>query len=924
MVTAVLQTKLFIPPLRVGAILRQHLTRRLGEGLHQGRRLSLISAPAGYGKTSLVVEWIQQARLPVAWLSLDPLDNDPARFWIHLHAALRSIPLLRQAGVGESALSELYSPQLPNIDVLIIDLLNQIAGLPECVLLVLDDLHLITDASIHAGVLFLLEHLPAAPQVLHLVVASRSDPPWPMARLRARADLTELRAPDLRFNLEEVQEFLTRTAGFRLSMENIAALEKRTEGWIAGLQMAALSLQGIQQARGEEAVASFIRSFAGSQRFVLDYLMEEVLSHQPPENQEFLLKTSLLDRLTAPLCDYFLGRSDSQEILTRLERDNLFVNPLDDQRRWYCYHHLFSELLQLRLEQQFVDQMPRLHRQASEWYAQAGYVADAVHHALVAGDHYRVVELVTGNTLALFYSGELPAISKWLKSVPSDVEQAPIWLWLARAWVTAYEGDTPVSETILKAVERVLDKQERLQVSCIAGNLERILGHIAAIRAYCSLLRADFTASIDYVQEALKHLPETDWLTRTFVAEIWASAAQEVGALRRAVEILEENARAIPVAGDLQVKIMALIDLPAHQTSIGQLRSAYATGQRLMQMIEEFTSQSGECPPIAAFVGCRLSYILYEWNELEAAQRYAQESLQISKRWGQKDSQALACDALARVFQAQGKQKEALLAIEDAERLADQHFPLYQATMRAKAASLNLAQGDLTAAVRWADGNDMICRDELQFSRRHAYLAACQVWIEQGRLAEAEDLLQRLASLFEELGSVPLLIKTLALQALQTQARGDREGAIRSLLRALALAEPEGYLRTFLDFGATLVPLLKGAGPRLKADDALQVYIQKLLNAFSAGEIKAAEELPGTGMLYPPSTLPPFPLIEPLSARELEVLRLLNSRLTSAEIAGELVLAVSTVRTHIRNIYGKLGVNRRMEAIERAREFGLL
>jgi LuxR family maltose regulon positive regulatory protein len=538
MTMSLLTTKLYIPPirldpstgLRASLVPRPRLIERLNQGLLRqdggfARKLTLISAPAGFGKTTLLSAWTQQWVCPVAWISLDTGDNDPARFWTYVIAALQTI----HKGVGESIPVALQSPQPPLIEGLLTDLINEVAQVSDPFALVLDDFHVITHQLIHDGLTFLLNNVPPS---IHLVLSSRADPPWPLARLRARRAMAELRARDLRFTSTEAASFLNEVMKLNLSPEEVAALEERTEGWIVGLQMAALSM------RGRNDLSGFISAFSGSHRYILDYLVEEVLNQQSPDVQEFLLKTSILNRMSAPLCNAVMGgerarltpRSEvfgEHEILTQLERANLFLIPLDDERRWYRYHHLFADLLRNRLGQLYPDQVPALHRRASAWYEGQGQIVEAVGYALAAGDIPLIERLVAENALAVIYHGELATVVRWLDALSDDVMRARPRLCVTYAWALAYAGQLDKVEPLLHDAEKALTEPE---------------GHIAAIRAYVAALKGDIIHAAELAREALDRLPETDLTARSWTALVLQAQGekdQALAALERALSLAE-------------------------------------------------------------------------------------------------------------------------------------------------------------------------------------------------------------------------------------------------------------------------------------------------------------------------------------------------------------------------------------------------
>jgi len=900
-----LKTKLYAPRVRPEVVSRPRLIERLNAGLR--RKLSLISAPAGFGKTTLLSEWTQalgRTGLPragldaaspstaVAWLSLDESDNDPTRFLAYLIAALQTV----QMDLGIPALATLQSLQPPPAETVLSTLINEFATLTQGnqegspSVLVLDDYHRITARPVHQILTFLLDRLP--PQI-HLAIAGRADPPLPLARLRAQGQLTELRAADLRFSPDEVAAFLNDVMALELSAEDIATLDTRTEGWIAGLQMAALSM------RGRRDVTEFIKAFSGSHRFILDYLVEEVFDQQPPLIQDFLLKTSILERMIAPLCDAVTGGTDSQTILMRLDRANLFLIPLDDERRWYRYHHLFADLLRSRLEQNQLDQVPALHRRASEWYAQNELIAEAVRHMLLAGDVERVADLVEGNALAMMDRGELNILAESLDVLPDEVMRSRAWLSVAHAWVLAYVGQFDAIEPRLKDAERALiDREGRAESHHVAG-------HIATIRGYVTALKGDMSCAAKLARRALEQLPEEDLRARGVAAAVLGGALKESGDLLAAAQALTRAIAIAQAAGDSHVAVTNLCDLTRLQIVQGRLHEAAGTCQRALRLANDYARQSGWRLPVTGHVYTHLSRVLREWNDLETATCLARDGVELCQEWGWSELLFHGGIYLAEIRQARGDTEGALDAIRMAREAASSLSTRFVGLVEARETLLWLAQGNVAAASHWEERSGLSVNDELSFQELLRYVTLARVLTARRRLDEATNLLARLLDLAQTVGAMGYTIEILVLQAMALQARGKGDQALIPLERALSLAEPEGYVRTFIDEGAPMGELL----PQAAAQGIRLDYVSTLLAALeSDGKTKSAH----------PS------LVEPLSERELEVLRVLATGLSNKEIAETLFIAVGTVKQHLKSIYGKLGVHSRTEAAHRARDLGLL
>jgi LuxR family maltose regulon positive regulatory protein len=903
--TPILATKLYIPPLRTKVVLRPRLSERLNEGLH--RKLTLISAPAGFGKTTLVSEWVNRKAegggmnasresgetihpspftlhpSKVAWLSLDEGDNDPTRFLAYLVAALQTIA----ANIGEGVLRVLQAPQPPPIESILTALLNEITTVSDNFVLVLDDYHVIDAKPVDHALTFLLAHLP--PQV-HVVIATREDPQLPLARLRARDQLAELRACDLRFTPAEAAEFLNQVMGLNLSAEDIAALETRTEGWIAGLQLAALSMQGHQDA------TRFIKSFTGSHQFVMDYLVEEVLHQQPESVQTFLLRTSILDRLCGPLCDAVLldASASGQATLEYIERANLFIIPLDNERRWYRYHHLFADLLRQRLHQSIASStgdegrgVAELHRRASQWYEDNGLEVEAFHHAVAANDVDHAARLVEGEGMPLHFRGAAAPVLKWLESLPTTALDARPALWVMYGSALLFASQVTGVEQKLQAAEAALQGVD------LDDRTRDLVGHIASIRATVAVIQNQVETIIAQSRRALEYLHPDNLPVRTATTWTLGVAYQLQGDRAAASRAYTEAISISQAIGHFIINIMASLGLGNVQESENQLYLAAETYRRVLQL-------AGDPPmPVACEAHLGLARICYEWNDLDAAHQHGQQGVELVRQIETTDRFVAYEIFLARLRLARGDVAGADAILARAGQFVRQHNFIHREPEVAAAQVLTLLrQGNLAAAAELAQSHD------LPLSQARVHLA-------RGDTAAALATLELWRRQVEAKAWADERLKVMVLQAVAHQAHGEKDRAVQLLADALALAEPGGFIRIFVDEGVPMAQLLSEA----VAHGIMPDTIGKLLAVFEAEEQKNADD----------SQLPPAqPLIEPLSQRELEVLQLIAQGLSNHEISERLFLALSTVKGHNRNIFDKLQVKSRTEAIARARELGLL
>lgn len=897
MPTPILTTKIYVPPPRTKVVVRADLIARLNAGVQ--RKLTLISAPAGFGKTTLVSEWAAQCQQPVAWLSLDEGDSDPTRFLIYLVATLQTM-LARQtppSTFGIGVMNALQSLQPPPPEAILTALLNDINTLPSHFIIVLDDYHVIDAKPVDQALTFLIEHLPPH---MHLIITTREDPHLPLARLRARGQLTELRIADLCFNISEATGFLNQVMGLNLAPAEVVALETRTEGWIAGLQLAAISLQG------HSDTSQFIKSFSGNHQFVLDYLVEEVLQQQPEHLQTFLLQTSILNRLCGPLCDAVLQSSVGfgQNTLAYIERSNLFIVPLDNERRWYRYHHLFAELLRQRLQQSIATAAPdqrieiaELHNRASLWYETNGLEIEAFHHATAAHNISRAAHLIEGKGMPLQFRGAVRPILNWLASLPPAVLDTTPTLWVVYASALLVIGQVVGVEEKVKAAEATL------QTMGMAQNHD-FIGRIASIRATVALTQHNVAEIIAQSRLALQYLPTHNHPSRASV--IWNLGyayhlqGDRAAAKQAYVEALA-NSQAI---GLTTIAMMALIGLGYLYENENQLTLAAEFYQRALKLVGDPPP-----PPICdAHLG--LARIFYEWNNLDAAERHGQLSLPLARQIENTD-RAVNCEIfIARLKLAQGDITGASNMLTMAEQFArQQQFMQRLPDIAAAQVLVWLRQGDIGAAQTLAQTYN------LPTSRAQVHLA-------QKDTTSALTVLAAWRKHIETKGWADELLKTIVLQAIAHDAHGETAQALQRLTEAITLAAPSGHLRIFLNEGPPMATLLMTLLTSLNTDETLKSYIHQLLKAFAASnesqrQISAASLLPS-----PPPT--PQPLIEALSQREREVLQLIAQGLSNQEISKRLFVALSTVKGHNQVIFSKLQVERRTEAVARARELGLL
>jgi LuxR family maltose regulon positive regulatory protein len=873
------------------------------------RKLTLISAPPGFGKTTLLADALAASPasgMSVAWLSLDPADNDPLAFWRYVISALQTTA----PSVGAQALALLEVSQPPPIETVLSMLVNDLAAAPADVVLVLDDYHLVDASEIQRGMAFLLDHLPPR---AHVVMATRSDPALPLARLRSRGELLEIRAADLRLTPDEAASYLNDVMGLGLGPGDVDALEGRTEGWVAALQLAALSIRGRDDASG------FIAAFAGDDRYVVDYLVEEVLERQPDAVREFLLQSSILDRLSGPLCDAVTGRNGGRAMLEALERSNLFLVALDDRRQWYRYHHLFADVLLARLLDERPDVAPTLHRRASAWFQHHGEPSEAIRHALAGADFERAADLIELSLPDLRQARQERTMGRWLEELPDALFASRPVLGVSRAGVLLANGDVHGAEARLRDAERWLEMAEGARELDAAGasavvvrdedGYRRLPAQIAIYRAALAQSSGDASGAMTQARRALDLVGDDDDFERGAAAGFLGLGDWRSGELESAYRHWADAMASFRKAGHLVDAIGCLRPMSRIRLAQGRLRDAMRSYERGLRL----ASQPG-APALrgAADMHVGMAEVSLEWNELEAAAEHLVASQELGEHAGLAQFPYRWRVVMARLREADGDTDGALDLLGEAEhRYVSEYYPDVRpvAALRAR---IRAMQGRVTDALDWVHERGLSADDELSYLREFEHVTLARVLLAQAAQVGADRstdapmlLLERLLATAEEGGRTGSMIEVLILQALAHQRDGDVSAALAALERALTLAEPERYVRLFVEEGPPMAALLGLAGDRGVARE----HVARLVDAFRSN----AGPAPAAGSLA-----------EPLSERERDVLRLLATELDGPGIAAELVVGLSTVRSHTKSIYGKLGVHSRRAAVARAQELGLL
>jgi LuxR family maltose regulon positive regulatory protein len=900
-----LATKLRVPSLRDGFVARPRLTVSLDAAVN--RELVVVSAPAGFGKSSAIAEWVTGCGTPVAWLSLDDADNDPVRFWRHVAAALD----VARPGVAAAVAARSGGLSTPSYHAAVAALVNELAESAETVVLVLDDYHVVDSATVHASLTYLLEHLPRA---LRLVVAGRADPPLPLARMRARGRLAELRAEDLRFTVAESAALLGAAPVHSLPPEAAAVLAARTEGWAAGLQLAALSLSG------RADVECFVTEFSGSNRFVLDYLTEEVLDGQPAAVRQFLLETSVLERLSGPLCDALRGRSDSQQLLEQVEQANLFLHPLDDCRQWWRYHHLFADLLRARLTREQPDRVAALHRAAGEWYARHRLADQAVHHLLAVGDHEAAADIGSEHAQTRLQRREAATLYRWFAALPDELLRARPHLCATKALAALVSGHIEEVEPLLAGGG---EGGPDAGPDAAGPGLGPVPAVVALVHAELALRTSSGEAAVRHARDGLALVGRADGYLDYFLRYDLAAGFLLEGAVGAAEPLLDELAvhpwatRADPFFAARTLSLIGWMRMA--QGRLDEAARIYRTA------LDTWARPADRAHlPDAGVAHARLAQISYLRDELDVAAEHAETAVELCRRLGLPRWEVTALVAAARVRHARGEHDEAIAALDEAGRLAagpGVAAPI-AASVSVQRARIALAHGDTGEVADWVRSRNLAFGDEPHCAREPEYLLLARLLIRRQPQQAARMLADwhGLAAAQRRTGSV---IEARVLQALAHAELDDPAGALTHLVEALALAGPQRHLRVFVDEGAALAALLREllVGRRLEQLAADRAVPQAFLSALSAAFDRIGHPLLPTarrGAVAVPG------LVEPLTARETEVLSLLADGRPNRAIADDLVISVDTVKRHVTHVLDKLAAANRTEAVARARQLGLL
>lgn len=899
---SLLAVKLNIPQTCQQLVLRPQLVSLFSQALTKS--LVLVSAPAGYGKTTLVSSWLHDKNIPSTWLSLDEGDNDPIHFARYLILALRRI----FPTVQEDLLGLIQEKQQAPFSILLNSIINEIERQSSTSALILDDFHTIHDQSILGMIGYLLDHMPLT---LHLILISRTDPLFPLSHLRARNQLLEIRADQLRFTREETAAFLNDVLALNLSSDDIAALETRTEGWIAGLQLASIAIQSHTAKQNGKDVHRFVSAFTGSHYYIMDYLAEEVLSLQSDKVRSFLLQTSILGNMCGSLCDAIVNtdepdNSDGQSMLETLEQMNLFLIPLDEERCWYRYHHLFTDVLSRHLELKFAHQLPGLHHRASQWFEQNGLIYDAIYHALKAGDKERAAKMVDGNGCELLIRGEVLKLIKWIDAVEPYSKILP-WIAIQKGWALCLSGQLDRAEEPLETAEQLVSSLEPDTDS------KTMSGTVTACRAFRANMLGEAHLAEDLARQALDSLPSSNDFScslRSVATSILGDASWANGNLEQAQHAYTDAVKIGRAAGSTNMMIITSSNLGDIMMEEGKLYQAAKIYTDILQMA---TLPYGQMSPLACHIFASLSWLAYEGNRLEEAAQFSNECIELSRQWGNIESQAVGFLVQASLGYRGGNLDKAQQAMLSAERLANERAisPWRSMWIKSELARLWIFQGDLRRASELVQNSkirvDNISNiNEIPYLLEPVYIVLLRLYLARNEFDTALALGDRLLKLIQETSRLRRMVEILILQSLAYQGRKDMDQAQEVLERALSFAQQEGYVCVFLDEGESMVKLLF----HLKANRICSEYASKLLLALGKAP----------GIKLAPAQL----LVEQLTLRELEVLKLIEAGYSNQDIAGNLVISLPTVKRHISNIYAKLGVKSRTQAVSLGRELSLL
>ena len=900
MTNTILQTKLNIPFRHPDLVPRSRLCQKIENGIQRGYRLTLVSAPAGFGKSSLLADWADFSEVKTAWLSLGNGEDDLTAFWNYAVAAIRKV----LPGFAENILAGLQaSPPIPVKNILP-DLINELSMNTETLALVLDDYHLISQKEIHESLAFVLNNQP---NQFHLVLSSRTDPPLALARLRARSILTELRADDLRFTQEEAETFLNQIKNLQLSVGDIENINQRSEGWITGLQLSSLSMQG------REDKDSFIKDFSGSNRYILDYLFEEVLSKQTRELQDFLLKTSILEQFCADLCKELTGEPDSQVILEQMERQNLFVIPLDTKRKWFRYHHLFADILKKHLSLTQTEIIPELHKKASSWFEKQGEIYLAIRHALASADHNKVASLLDLPGTKLMEEYGLKTLLNWLDLLPDELVRSRINLCMAYAWSYLATSRGAEVENYLEQVEKLLGFRvnEAEKVLSQTTSTRYLAAEILIIRANAAFSQSKLELILLHSQTAQQYIQS---LNQKNISEEYsilmglnsfniALAHEFMGNLNKAAEQF-----AISIEHNYKVNNLNLLPI-----AISHLSKVYQDQGKLIQAVETYKqaiqTQSLNISPLSSIAHTGLGHAYYEFNQLEKAEQSFRKGLELALQWNYWESVTSSYFGLSKIACTKQDWEKSQTLLEELDALLPElEAPWGKTVLAAHQALSDIQQNNVQKLISWLEKTDLNSESEVFYLRATEFGILARVYISLGKTQDAENLLQRFCKTAEQNGWMGYLIECLILQASACQLKKENKNAMQHLKKALDLAEPRGYLRVFLDEGA---PMLQMLGSLLQQNFKPE-YIGKILSAAAIKETKSSHNNSEMN------------LIEALTSREEEVLEQIANGASNQEIALALSIALGTVKNHLKNIYAKLNVNSRTQALSRARELGLL